>query len=316
MTSINTNRPEQEIILAGASFALGSSCFGQVLAPSYLRNHGIVNLLNSQAIKVRDLGDIATSYNPAELRIRSQKAHYLAEVSEYQTELFKFLKSNISLGDFLLLIGGDHSVSAAGFAARQAVYNQNNNEQKLGLLWVDTHADINTLETTISGRLHGMILSSLAGLGPLDIETVFGKTKVLDLDNLVYLGLRDLDLGEVDLIKNSSIKAIYTQDIKSRGLESCLAEALAYLSSKTEHYIASFDFDVCDPSWLSAVANPVPDGINISEASELLTKLGADPKCIGLDLVEFDPTNDPNSESLKAILKLVACFAEGMTQRF
>ena len=193
--------------------------------------------------------------------------------------------------DFVVTIGGDHSLAIGSISAH---YQDN-----LGLIWVDSHGDSNTDEITISGRIHGMPLSVLEGLGAKELVDVC-EHSFLKPQNIVLFGVSSLDKQEKELIERQHIKVVYYQDIEKRGLQECLDEVVAYLADKQVYL--SYDLDSINPEVCTGVNTPVQVGIDEDDAYHILDELFRRLRIIGMDLVEYNPLND-NGNTLKIISK-------------
>src|SRR5207247_10188300 len=126
------------------------------------------------------------------------------------------LKS-LESGKVPLILGGDHSVAAGTVAGVAEFYRRQN--QKIGLLWIDAHSDINTPETSPSGNVHGMPLAAIMGLGPSELGNIFNFSPKVMPDNTVIIGVRDIDQTEKENIRRAGITDVATmRDISRRGM--------------------------------------------------------------------------------------------------
>ena len=131
-----------------------------------------------------------------------------------------------------VVLGGDHSVAAGTVSGVAEFYRRQ--DKKIGLIWMDAHADINTPETSPSGNVHGMPLAALLGLGPQMLADIYGYSPKVDPTNTVLLGVRDIDPAERENIKSAGITAVYTmRDIDERGMRTVMEEALRVASHGT-----------------------------------------------------------------------------------
>src|SRR6202007_3389501 len=121
-------------------------------------------------------------------------------------------------------------------------------KQKIGLVWIDAHTDINTPETTPSGNVHGMPLAALLGLGPAELANLFGYSGKIAPENTVLVGVRDVDAAERANLKQAGVAAVYTmRDIDERGMRAVMEEALRVAGRDTAGYHVSLDMDWIDP---------------------------------------------------------------------
>lgn len=200
-------------------------------------------------------------------------------------------------GNTPVMIAGDHSIGMGSVAATAAKFSN------LGLVWVDAHSDINTDATSITGNIHGMPVASLLGLGSWELTNLSGDKACLRPENILYLGLRDLDPAETDFINNLAIKAYYYDEIAARGLNDVLSEIKKTWQPEDIHL--SFDFDSMDPQLMPGVSVPVPGGFTEADALVILDFFKSNFKCRAFDFVEYNKTKDVADKSLQTCLKLI-----------
>lgn len=181
-------------------------------------------------------------------------------------------------------IGGDHAMALASIGAVAAAGNALGDT---GVIWVDAHADINTPATSPSQALHGMPLAALLGMGDSDYLAVAGGKPVLTPQNLVYVGLRDVDAGERNLIKEMNIANFTMDDIARLGLEEVLGRAREIIGHAKAKVI-SIDLDAFDPREVPSVGSPAPGGLKVAETLPLLQKL---VEATDFDLIEISEYN-------------------------
>ena len=119
-------------------------------------------------------------------------------------------------GNFVLTLGGDHSIAIGTIAGAAKAMKELWNKE-IAVVWVDAHADINTPETSMSGNIHGMPLAFLTGLSTERNSDIFGwisEHHRINKKKLVYIGLRDVDEEEEKILRDSSLKAYFMEDIK------------------------------------------------------------------------------------------------------
>jgi arginase len=209
------------------------------------------------------------------------------------------LKNNF----FPVVISGDHSIAGATISGIKMAKPKS----KLGVIWIDAHADLHTPYTTPSGNLHGMPMAIALGqdnpdcaIHEPDQRTVdtwnklknFGKIcpKVLP-ENVVYISLRDFEKEEKYLLDQLDIKKIGTKEIRSKGAENIVRSVLRYLSDCTDIYL-SFDVDSLDSSISKGTGTPVGNGLREREAEDLVSKFMQNRKICCFEITEVNPTLD------------------------
>jgi len=204
---------------------------------------------------------------------------------------------------FPVILSGDHSSAGAVIAGLKMAKPKS----KLGVVWIDAHADLHTPYTTPSGNMHGMPLATAinednedCAVHELDDETRkqwnylknIGKIapKVLPED-IVIISLRDYEKEEKHLIEKHGIKVITTSEVRRKGPENIVRSIIRYLSDCTDIYI-SFDVDSLDSSISRGTGTPVSNGLKEREAEDLISKLMQNRKICCFEITEVNPTLD------------------------
>ena len=215
----------------------------------------------------------------------------------------KAVADSIKNNFFPVVISGDHSNSGGTIAGIKAAKPKS----KLGVIWIDAHADLHTPYTTPSGNMHGMPLSAAIGedneeskVHELDEKTKkqwdqlkqFGKIypKVLPED-VVFISLRDYEKEERFLIEKYDMKIVTTNEIRRKGAENVVRSVLRYLSDCTDIYV-SFDVDCLDAFITRGTGTPVSNGLKEREAEDLVSKFMQNRKICCFEISEVNPTLD------------------------
>ncbi len=204
---------------------------------------------------------------------------------------------------FPIVLSGDHSSAGGTIAGIKMAYP----DKRLGVIWIDAHADIHSPYTTPSGNVHGMPVCLSLGMDNMDkkINTVKPETEKLwnDLKNLggicpkilpedlVYIGVRSAEEAEEYLIDKYKIRDIWMRDVTSRGTKALVNHTLKHLKSCDLIYI-SFDVDSMDPAYSSGTGTSVPFGLSIGQAIDLLSRLLESEKVCCFEITEVNPTLD------------------------
>jgi len=193
---------------------------------------------------------------------------------------------HLSKNNVVVTLGGDHSIGRSTVSSSISKYNNN-----LMVIWVDAHADINTKKTSSSGNTHGMPLS---GIFNLEKNKVCNKVLNFSPNNLIYYGIRDLDLPEKKILKKLKINYFNK-----------LIDLLDYIKINKKKYIhLSFDVDSLDPTYLDSTGTLAPNGITPDDYINLYNYVK--PKLVALDIVEFNPelgNLNKSTETLDYIIK-------------
>lgn len=205
----------------------------------------------------------------------------------------------ISKGDFPLVIGGDHSVALG------SVSGVANSYKNLGVIWIDAHGDMNTHETTETGNIHGMILASLQGQGDKKLSEIYFKDIKVKTENIIIIGVRDLDKKERDLMESLGVKYYEYEYIVQKGLNFVLLESYKYLRNKTSNVHLSVDLDSIDPVYSPGVSTPVDSGFTVSEVKLIIEFLFDNFNIISSDIVEYNPLKDRQQKTLNILLDII-----------
>lgn len=235
--------------------------------------------------------------------IKSPYAKRIDAVLNNYEKISSVIKETITNNFFPVVLSGDHS-SAGGVIAGIKMAKP---KSKLGIIWIDAHADLHTPYTTPTGNMHGMPLATAINEDNdinkshlLDPETSkqwnalknIGKIapKVLPSD-IVFISLRDFEKEEKALIDQHGIKVITTAEVRRVGAENVSRKALSYLKDCTDIFV-SFDVDSLDSSISKGTGTPVPNGLKEREAEDLISKFMQNRKICCFEITEVNPTLD------------------------
>lgn len=257
-------------------------------------DHVADRLRTSCEIAVDTLESVPASDHP------SSTALHVDAIAEASQRLSAAVERSVKAGHLALVIGGDHALSVGSLAGASTL-------GRLGVIWIDAHADINTPETSPSGHVHGMPIAAAIGRGPEQLVQV-GSRADLRLEDLVYIGLRDLDLGERILLRDSPALLYTISSVETLGVAAVTYEAIRRLFQRGVDAVhLSFDLDSLDPTIMPGTGTPVPGGFTYREARQMLSLLRAsDLPIVSVDVVELNPTLDPGGGSLEVAAGLTA----------
>lgn len=235
--------------------------------------------------------------------IESPYAKRIKGINTMYERVSKSVQETIKNNFFPVILSGDHSIAGATIAGIKMAKPKS----KLGVIWIDAHADLHTPYTTPSGNLHGMPLAAAINednddyaVHELDEETTrfwnqlksIGKIapKVLPED-IVFISLRDFEKEEKHLIEKHGMKVITTNEVRRKGAENVVRSVIRYLSDCTDIYV-SFDVDSLDSSISKGTGTPVSNGLKEREAEDLISKFMQNRKVCCLEIAEVNPTLD------------------------
>ena len=289
--------------LIGFPMDLGADRRGVDMGPSALRIAGISQQLQSLGYQIIDDGDISIQIRERQ-KIKNPKLKYLDEILKTSTLLAEKVEKALMQNHFPLCIGGDHSMGL-GTIAGIASYCRKN-LLKLGVIWIDAHADMNTDKTTPSGNIHGMPLAASLGLGNKKLVNFLGFAPKLDSENCVLIGVRSIDEFEKKIIKESNVMVYTMSDVDKIGIHRIIARVLNQFQEKVDHIHVSFDLDSVDPVLAPGVGTPVAGGLSYRE-SHLLMESIAECGCMSsLEVTEVNPILDEKNKSAEFAADLIA----------
>lgn len=213
------------------------------------------------------------------------------------------IKATLVKDEVPIVLAGDHSSALGTISGIKMAYPK----KRLGVIWIDAHADIHTPYTTPSGNMHGMPIACVLGednkerqQNKPDDETIEyweklkklgGITPKINYNDLVYIALRDFEPQEDFLIKKNKVRVFNLQEIRKKAVERVAIESLNYLDHCDMIYV-SFDVDSMDSRISSGTGTPVPNGITEKEAGNLIYYIMRSKKIVCFEMVEINPTLD------------------------
>jgi arginase len=287
--------------LIGVPLDLGAGRRGVDMGPSAVRITGLGARLAALGLVVSDLGDVDVPL-PETTPVGGERQRYVEEIAAVCRAVANLTRAAVSEGRTPVCIGGDHSLAAGSIAGvAQALRAKGG---RLGVIWVDAHADMNTPETSPSGNVHGMPLAACLGQGPESLVAIGGGASVRPED-VALLGIRNLDERERNLVRRSGVRAYTMSDVDRRGVGSILEEILGTIGARTQGLHLSLDLDGLDPEVAPGVGTPVRGGLSYREAHLLCEMVAESGLLAGIDLVELNPTLDVRNRSAEVGAELI-----------
>ena len=268
---------------------LGAGRRGVDMGPSAIRIGGIHSALVGMNIKVEDGGNVEVKIPEAADR-GEQKQVFLNEIARVCETLADLVAETLGQEKFPLTLGGDHSLAAGSIAGTSAFFRNQN--KKIGVIWVDAHADMNVPQSSPSGNVHGMPLAALMGLGPVELSEIAEFSPKVSAENVVVIGARSIDVREKLNIEKAGLRVITMKELDMRGMKAVMEEAMEGVCAGTEGFHCSFDLDVVDPQVAPGVGTPVRGGITCRENNLAMEIVADSGKLLALDCVEVNPVLD------------------------
>ncbi len=295
------------IEIIGVPTDLGANRRGVDMGPSGMRVAGLGERIKALGYPVHDAGnlDVPTfeAESPGDPHVK-----FLAHVIELCERVRRATEAALARGHLPVVLGGDHSIALGTITGLSQHYKKQ--DQKIGLIWFDAHADMNTHETTLSGNIHGMPLSAILGYGHPGLINFSTPGAKVAVENAVLIGIRDLDLKEKVTVKKSGITCYSMREIDLKGMGAVIAEAIAIAGKGTAGIHVSFDIDAIDPYYAPGVGTSAPGGLTFREAHLALEEIAITGKLIGLEMVEVNPILDNRNSTAELGAGLI-CSALG-----
>lgn len=293
---------DRPVEVIGVPMDLGADRRGVDMGPSAIRYGGLADELERIGLTCLDGGDLPVP-RPEERdpdgTDHGDRAKYFEETQAVCERLADRVSEAVAADRFPLVLGGDHSIgigTANGLA-----------DERVGILWVDAHADFNTPETTPSGNVHGMPLAAILGEGPF-ANLPWAHAPSIDAANVSLVGVRSVDPSEREALAASDATAYTMSDIDDTGITEVMEQALETATDGVDRLYVSFDLDVLDPTEAPGVGTPVRGGISYREAHaamEVLHRKGGDVLS-ALELVEVNPVLDRENRTAELAGELAA----------
>ncbi|WP_407819500.1 arginase [Staphylococcus aureus] len=290
------------IDIIGAPSTFGQRKLGVDLGPTAIRYAGLISRLKQLDLDVYDKGDIKVPVVNIEKFHSEQKGlRNYDEIIDVNQKLNKEVSASIENNRFPLVLGGDHSIAVGSVSAISKHYNN------LGVIWYDAHGDLNIPEESPSGNIHGMPLRILTGEGPKELLEL--NSNVIKPENIVLIGMRDLDKGERQFIKDHNIKTFTMSDIDKLGIKEVIENTIEYLKSRNVDGVhLSLDVDALDPLETPGTGTRVLGGLSYRESHFALELLHQSHLISSMDLVEVNPLIDSNNHTAEQAVTLVGTF--------
>lgn len=263
---------QNQHVFINACFGYGQSKEGVELAPSQI----CIEYPNIKSISCNDnqngnCNNIDNFFSSIEKEGKELKNIELVQMSI--KSVFDATMKALNANEFPIILGGDHSISMGSISAISVKYSN-----KLLIVWIDAHADINTPSSSKSGNAHGCPVSYLLGL--------WGSVFEIHNIHVIYIGIRDVEMQEWEIIKENKnrINCITMKDYKKEGIKS-----LIEIMNHYDNVHISLDVDSMDPIWCPSTGTPVPDGFTPDQVIDMLKSIKDSGKLRSMDLVEFNP---------------------------
>jgi arginase len=285
----------KKIEIIGAQVDLGANRRGVNMGPSAIRFAGLSERMEAMGLDIRDRGDLIPMQGG---KTRDNMRWYEAIV-DVDKRLFAEVLDSLREGALPVVLGGDHSIAAGSVPAASRHYG------RIGLIWIDAHADFNDENSTLTGNVHGMPLSAICGSGPDWLVDYGEDLRYVDPAKVVLVGGRDFDPPERVRLKEAGVNVFNIRDVDTLGMAEVMRRAIDIAGNGTEGIYVSFDMDSIAPQDAPGVVTPVIGGLTSREvflACEMLAQTG---RVIGIDMVEVNPILDERNKTGELACSLI-----------
>jgi arginase len=288
------------IEIIGVPSDLGLSIPGCRMGPSCLRVAGIHAKINQLGLNVYDQGDLLVVLKET---LPTQRNNMVLPLTELCQQLMSVTKLSLDEHRMPLILGGDHSIAIGTInGVRDYVGGI---EKKMGLIWLDAHADFNTPSSSLTGNIHGMPLATILGMGHEPLVNLGLFKKSLLEQNIAIIGLRSIDEPEKKFLLSSGITLFTMRDIDELGMAKVMEQAISIVSNGTYGIHISFDLDSIDPSHACGVSTPVSGGLSIREARLAMEILYDQVNILSMEFVELNPVYDIHNKTANLCIDLI-----------
>jgi len=288
----------RKVTIIGAALDLGAGRRGVDMGPSAIRYAGLDARIEALGYGYHDLGNVGTAV-PEAIDAGDEHARFLPQIKDTCLHIAELVAEAAGDGSVPIVLGGDHSVALGTLGGLNRAHGPG------GVIWIDAHGDLNSPETSPSGNVHGMVLAAALGLAGDRFRGDGWDLPALVPSRVALLGVRSLDEGERELLKELDALVFTMSDVDRLGVEHAVRDALAHVAGPGFVHV-SLDLDVVDPDIAPGVGTPVRGGLNYREAHLAMELIAESGQATALDVVEVNPILDRENETGKLAVELVA----------
>jgi arginase len=287
----------RKVAVIGANLDLGAGRRGVDMGPSAIRYAGLASRLDELGHEHVDFGNVETPVAEA-TEIGDERARFLPQIRDTSQRIAQLVSDTARDGFVPVVLGGDHSVALGTLAGLRDVHGPG------GVIWIDAHGDLNSPETSPTGNVHGMVLAAALGLAGDRFSGEGWGLPALDAGRVALVGVRSLDDGERELLRDRNVKVFTMSDLDRLGVEHAVREALAHVAGPGFVHV-SLDMDALDPEVAPGVGTPVRGGLSYREAHLAMELVAESGLASSLDVVEVNPVLDRENQTGKLAVELI-----------
>lgn len=266
------------------------------MGPSAIRYAGLSARLKSLGYQLHDDGNLYVSVRDS--LPGAECDEFREEVRRVCQVVYDIAAETTEAGEIPLFLGGDHSLAIGTIGGVSA-------KSPVGVIWIDAHGDANSPDSSPSGNIHGMPIATLLGEGFPELVDIGRAGAKLAVEDIVMIGIRDLDSAERQWLKQVGVKIYSMRDLDEKGIGTITREALDYLGDHHRLHI-SLDMDSLDPDVAPGVGTPSPGGLSYREAQLLMEIIADTGMLVSADVVELNPILDHRNHTGQMAVELMA----------
>jgi arginase len=290
------------IRIIGVPLDLGASRRGVDMGPSALRIANLAPQLAALGHEIHNLGNLEIPDRDS-LPGTPQALDLLPTIAEVCVRLAHHTAQAVHEGYAPLLLGGDHSLAVGSVAGVATAFAERG--ERIGLIWLDAHGDLNTPDSSLSGNVHGMPVAHLLGHGDPRLAAIARPAPAVRAENAVIVGARDLDPAERQHALDWGVKVFTMRDIDERGMRAVMADAITIAGHGTAGIHLSLDADWVDPREAPGVGTPVRGGATFRESQLAMEMIADTHRMVSMDIVEVNPVLDDHNHTAELCVWLV-----------
>jgi arginase len=302
MRQVKCHSNFHKVAIIGAPLDLGANIRGANMGPPAIRIAGLHQGLLALGYSVTDYDDIMVPTRES-IPTSVQEKKYLPLIADLCSQVASRVEKSLSEDQYAILLGGDHSIAIGSISGSSAYAKKHG--LRLGVIWIDAHADINTPESSPSGNIHGMPLGALLGEGHPELTEILGPSPKINPQDVVLIGVRNIDEIEKVLVQQSGVVTYTMRHVDEKGIAKIMEEVLSIHLHSCDILHVSFDLDGVDPLYAPGVSTPVPGGLSYREAHLALEIIADSNKMCACDFVELNPMQDHSHQTAKLCVELI-----------
>jgi arginase len=293
---------KKKVRIIGVPMDLGAGRRGVDMGPSAIRIAGLNQAMAWLGYDVTDSGNVHV-HPPEAVTQTNARARYLPEIAAASEELAALVETALEEGALPVILGGDHSIAVGSVAGVASFYRKRN--ERVGIIWLDAHADSNTPETTPSGNIHGMPLAALLGYGAKELTHIAGFGPKVLPENTVIIGARSIDPGEREMLKSLNVRVFTMTELDERGMAEVVKEAVEIATRNTAGIHVTMDMDFIDPFYAPGVGTPERGGATYRESHLAMEKIADSGRVLSVELTEVNPLYDTANQTAQLAVEMI-----------